>query len=207
MGTNEALEPTKSRRMPLEFNRHQRGSSPRPGGGEEITRMEKAKGELMPEKKLKDFLSRGKVKHISIYHSPTYTAQEIAALTHIPGKELAKTVIVKLDGKMAMAVLPASYQVDFDLLKQASGAGNVELASEEEFQDCFPGCEVGAMPPFGNLYGMEVYAAKSLAEDETIAFNAGTHFELIRMAYKDFERLVQPRVVKFSRGLTSRPRF
>jgi len=157
----------------------------------------------MPEKKLKDFLSREGVKYVSIYHSPAYTAQEIAALTHIPGKELAKTVMVKLDGKMAMAVLPASYRVDLDLLKKASGARSVELASEEEFRDRFPGCEVGAMPPFGNLYGMEVYAAQSLAKDKTIAFNAGTHFELIRMAYQDFERLVQPKVVKFSKKITS----
>ena len=136
----------------------------------------------MPGKKLKNFLSREKVKYIRIYHSPLYGAQEIAALTHIPGKELGKTVMVKLDGKMAMAVLPASYQVDFDLLKQASGAWSVELASEEEFQNWFPECEVGAMPPFGNLYGMEGYAAQSLVEDETIAFNAETHFELIRKA-------------------------
>ncbi len=157
----------------------------------------------MPEKKLKDFLSREKVKYISIYHSPAYTAQEIAALAHIPGKELAKTVMVKLDGKMAMAVLPASYRVDLDLLKQASGARKAELASEEEFQNCFPDCEVGAMPPFGNLYGVKVYAAQSLAEDETIAFNAGTHSELIRMAYKDFERLAQPEVVKFSKKISS----
>ncbi len=157
----------------------------------------------MPEKKLKDFLSRERVKHMSIYHFPTYTAQEIAALTHIPGKELAKTVIIKLDGKKAMAVLPASYRVDLDQLKKGLGARSVELSSEEEFQDCFPDCEVGAMPPFGNLYGMEVYAAQSLAKDKTIAFNAGTHFELIRMAYKDFERLVQPRVVKFSKKIAS----
>jgi Ala-tRNA(Pro) deacylase len=204
METNETLEPSKIQEDgPRIHQASKRHPSPRPGEGGEIVRMEKVRGELMPEKKLKDFLSREKVKHISIYHSPTYTAQEIAALTHIPGKELAKIVIIKLDGKMAMAVLPASYRVDLHLLKEASGARNAELASEEDFQDCFPGCEVGAMPPFGNLYGMEVYAAKSLAEDETITFNAGTHFELIRMAYRDFERLVQPRVVKFSKKITS----
>lgn len=157
----------------------------------------------MPAERLKEFLKKEKIKFVNLYHSPLYTAQEIAALTHIPGKELAKTVIVKLDGKMTMAVLPASYRVDLDLLKEGSGAGRAQLASEEEFKNCFPDCEVGAMPPFGNLYGMEVYAARSLAEDEIIAFNAGTHFELIRMAYKDFERLVQPRVAKFSQKITS----
>jgi Ala-tRNA(Pro) deacylase len=106
--------------------------------------------------------------------------------------------MVKLDGKMAMAVLPASYKVDFDLLKSASGASKVELASEAEFKDAFPECEVGAMPPFGNLYGMEVFVAESLAEDEEIAFNAGTHTELIKLKYEDFENLVKPRKLKFS---------
>jgi Ala-tRNA(Pro) deacylase len=152
----------------------------------------------MPVKKLKDFLDNQKIKYVSITHSPTYTAQEIAASAHIPGKEVAKTVIVKIDGTMAMAVLPASCKVDFDLLKKASGAHKVELASEKEFKDLFPECEVGAMPPFGNLYGMEVFVADTLAEDEEIAFNAGSHTELIRLAYKDFERLVKPKVVTFS---------
>lgn len=98
-----------------------------------------------------------------------------------------------------MAVLPASYKVDFDLLKEASGANKVELSSESEFENLFPGCEIGAMPPFGNLFNMEVYVAKTLAEDEEIGFNAGFHSELIKLPYKDFERLVKPKVVKFSR--------
>jgi len=152
----------------------------------------------MPVKKLKDFLDNQKIKYVTITHSPTYTAQEIAASAHIPGKELAKTVIVKLDDKMAMAVLPASSKVVFDLLKKAAGANKAELASEKEFKDLFPECEVGAMPPFGNLYGMEVFVADSLAEDEEIAFNAGSHTELIRLAYKDFERVVKPKVAIFS---------
>ena len=111
---------------------------------------------------------------------------------------MAKTVIIKIDGKMAMAVLPASYRVDFDLLKKVTGAIKIELVSEQEFRDRFPGCEIGAMPPFGNLYDMEVFVAESLAEDEEIAFNAGSHTELIRMEYRDFERLVQPKVIKIS---------
>ena len=152
----------------------------------------------MPAKRLKEFLDSHNVKYVTLSHSPAYTAQEIAALMHIPGKELVKTVMVKIDGKVAMAVLPASYRVDFDLLKQAAGAKRVDLAGEQEFTDMFPECEVGAMPPFGNLYGMEVYAAEVLAEDEEIAFNAGSHNELIRLPYKDFERLVQPKVVKFT---------
>ena len=152
----------------------------------------------MPVKKLKDFLDSNNIKYVTLSHSPAYTAQQIAASAHIPGKELAKTVMVKIDGKMAMAVLPASYKVNFNLLKKTAGAKKVELASEDEFKDMFPECEVGAMPPFGNLYGMEVFVAKSLAEDEEIAFNAGSHTELIRLAYNDFEKLVKPKVVKFS---------
>jgi Ala-tRNA(Pro) deacylase len=150
----------------------------------------------MPVKRLKEFLDSHNVKYTTISHSEAYTAQEVAASAHIPGKELAKTVIVKIDGQMAMAVLPAAHRVDFDLLKRTAEAKRVELASEQEFKDLFPECEVGAMPPFGNLYGMAVYAADALAEDEAIAFNAGTHRELIRLPYRDFERLVQPKVMK-----------
>jgi len=152
----------------------------------------------MPVKRLKEFLDSNNVKYVTMSHSPAYTAQEIAALAHIPGKELAKTVIVKVDGQMAMAVLPASYKVDFKLLKKAAKAKKVELASEKEFKDQFPECEVGAMPPFGNLYEMKVYVAESLAEDESIAFNSGSHTELIRMAYRDFESLAKPTVLKYS---------
>ena len=152
----------------------------------------------MPLKKIKDFLNSKNIKYVTISHSTAYTANEIAASAHIPGKELAKTVMVKIDGKMTMSVLPASYKVDFDLLQEASGASKVELSSEQEFKDMFPGCEIGAMPPFGNLYGMEVLVDKSLCEDEEIAFNAGSHTELIRLSYKDFEGLVKPKVVKFS---------
>jgi Ala-tRNA(Pro) deacylase len=152
----------------------------------------------MPVKKLKEFLDSNNIKYVTIKHSTAFTAQEIAATAHISGKELAKTVMVKIDGKMAMAVLPATYKVDFKLVKKAAGAEKVELACEEEFKDMFPGCTVGAMPPFGNLYEMEVFVAKSLAEDEEIAFNAGSHTELIRLAYKDFEKLVKPRVVELS---------
>ena len=152
----------------------------------------------MPLQKLVDFLDSSGVKYLKVSHSPAYTAQEIAASAHIPGKELAKTVMVKVDGEMAMAVLPASYRVDFKQMKKVSGAKKVDLANEDEFKEHVPECEVGAMPPFGNLYEMDVYVAESLAEDEEIAFNAGTHTELIKLAYADFEKLVQPKVLKFS---------
>jgi Ala-tRNA(Pro) deacylase len=152
----------------------------------------------MPVKKLKEFLDNERIKYVSIIHSKAYTAQEVAASTHITGKELAKTVIVKLDGEMAMAVLPANRKIVLQDLREVTGSDQVKFASEEEFKQAFPDCETGAMPPFGNLYGMEVYAAASLGENAAIAFNAGSHTEVIKLAYKDFERLVQPKVVSFT---------
>ena len=152
----------------------------------------------MPTQKLKEFLDSRKIKYVTITHSLAYTAQEIAASAHIAGKELAKTVMVKIDGKMAMAVLPASYKVSFDLLQGAAGASKVELANEQEIRDMFPELEVGAMPPFGNLYDMEVFVDENLSQDEEIAFNSGSHTELIKLAYSDFERLVKPKAAKFS---------
>jgi len=152
----------------------------------------------MPVKKLKDFLDSNVIKYVSIRHSLAYTAQEVALSAHVQGKELAKTVIVKLDGKLAMAVLPSTRKVDIELLKKASGAGEALLTGEEEFKDSFPECDIGAMPPFGNLYGMAVYVDDSLSEDKEIAFNAGSHTELIRLAYADFIKLAKPRIGKFS---------
>lgn len=152
----------------------------------------------MPVQTLKKYLDSHGIKYVTISHSRAFTAQEIAATAHVPGRELAKTVIIKLDGKMAMVVLPASYKVDFDLLKEATGAKKVELATEREFKDSFPGCDVGAMPPFGNLYDMDVYAAEVLSEDVEIAFNACSHTELIKMSYADFEAHVSPKIVRIS---------
>ena len=152
----------------------------------------------MPLGKLKEFLDSHNVQYVIISHSPAYTAAGIAALTHIPGKELAKTVIVKIDGKLAMAVVSAAQHVDLGLLKTATSAKTVDLATEDEFKESFPDCELGAMPPFGNLYGMPVFADESLARDQEIAFNAGSHRELVRVAWSDFEKLVQPRVMQLS---------
>ena len=146
----------------------------------------------MSESRIKDYLDEERIKYVTIAHSPAFTAQEIAAMAHIPGKELAKTVIVKIDGVMAMVVTPASEQVELDHLREALGANDVDLASEDEFKDSFPDCETGAMPPFGNLYGMNVFVSQALREDEQIAFNAGSHSELVRLSYTEFERLVHP---------------
>jgi Ala-tRNA(Pro) deacylase len=152
----------------------------------------------MPVKKLKDFLNNQQVKYVTISHSPAYTAQEVAASAHVSGKDVAKTVIVKLDGKTAMAVLPANRKIVLQDLRDVTGADRVRFATEDEFQSLFPECETGAMPPFGNLYGMDVYVAPDLAEEDEIAFNAGSHTELIKMAYRDFERLVKPKVMSFT---------
>lgn len=152
----------------------------------------------MPLSKVRAFLDAHGTKYVVISHSKAYTAQGIAAIAHISGRELAKSVIVKLDGDLAMTVLPASYQVDLEALRYATGVQEAELASESEFKRHFPDCETGAMPPFGNLYGIPVYVDETLAEDREIAFNAGSHFELIKMAYDDFVRLVKPEVMEFS---------
>ncbi len=152
----------------------------------------------MPASKISEYLESQDIEYTTIKHPAVYTAQEIAASTHIPGKQLAKIVIVKIDGKMAMAVLPAPSRVDFKRLKRATQAGKVNLASEQEFKDLFPDCDVGAMPPFGHLYGIEVFVDESMAEQIAIGFCGGSHTELIRMSYKDFEALAKPRVVKFA---------
>jgi Ala-tRNA(Pro) deacylase len=149
----------------------------------------------MPVRKLKEFLDGEQVKYVSIVHSPAYTAQDVAASAHVPGRVLAKTVIVKLDGEMAMVVLPANRKVVIQDLRDVTGSDQVRFATEEEFRERFPDCETGAMPPFGNLYGMTVYLAQSLALNDEIAFNACSHTEIIRMSMRDFERLVQPQVL------------
>ena len=152
----------------------------------------------MPVKRLKEYLEDNQVKYESVSHSRAFTAQGVAESAHVSGKELAKCVVVRIDGRLAMAVVPAASRVDFDLLKLAAGARVVELADEKEFQDKFPECEVGAMPPFGNLYGMETYASVKLTEHPEIAFNAGSHTELIKLSFADFERLAKPKLAKIS---------
>jgi Ala-tRNA(Pro) deacylase len=149
----------------------------------------------MVVRKLKEFLDSHKIKYVVISHSPAYTAMEVAQSAHIPGKELAKVVMVMLDGRMCMAVMPATRKVDLERLREAAEASEARLATEEEFKKLFAECETGAMPPFGNLYGTPVYASQQLAEDEEIAFNAGSHTEVIKLRYADYAKLVQPKVV------------
>ena len=149
----------------------------------------------MPAVKLKQYLDEHKIKYLVIHHSPAYTAQEVAEAAHISGKEMAKAVIVKIDGNLAMVVVPATTPVKFHALQNELGVEKLELASESEFMSHFPGCEVGAIPPFGHLYDFNIYVDKQLASEAQIAFNAGNYSEVIQMAYTDYFRLVQPQVV------------
>ncbi len=146
----------------------------------------------MPVKVLKDFLDSNQIKYVSMTHSPAFTSQEIAAAAHVSGRQLAKTVVIKVKGEFALVVVPANDQVNFSKLKEATGT-LAELASESEFKDKFAGCEVGAMPPFGNLYHMPVYVSAELGKQDNILFNAGSHSELMQVAYRDFEKLVKPK--------------
>lgn len=151
----------------------------------------------MQAAKIKAYLDQHGVKYVSIQHSPAYTAPEIAASAHVSGRDFAKTVIVRIMDELAMVVLPASRRLLLGDLREMLETDHVRLASEAEFRDAFPDCELGAMPPFGNLYGMKVYVSSYLAEEPEIAFNAGTHTEVIKMNYEDYEELVKPTVLDF----------
>lgn len=151
----------------------------------------------MPASKLKEFLDSRSVKYVSIMHSPAFTAPEVAQSAHVAGRDFAKTIVVCTDAGMAMVVLPANRRIVMADLREMLQVPHVRLASEQEFRDLFPDCELGAMPPFGNLYGLPVYVAESLAEEAEIAFNAGTHTEVIKMRYEDFEALAKPVVLDF----------
>jgi Ala-tRNA(Pro) deacylase len=148
--------------------------------------------------RLRNFLESQKVRYVHETHRTAYTAQELAQEEHVPGKMVAKTVVVKLDDAFALAVMPATARADFARLKSALGAREVRLATELEFTGLFPDCEVGAMPPFGNLYGVPVYVDAALTQDEEIIFNAGTHQDTIRMRYADFEHLARPKTFAFA---------
>ena len=151
----------------------------------------------MPATKLKAFLDNHGVRYVNIRHSVAFTASEVAESVHVKGRDFAKTVIVKIGHMMAMVVLPASRRIVLHDLREMLGSNELRLATEAEFKGAFPDCEVGAMPPFGNLYGMPVYVAASLTEETEISFNAGTHSEVIQMAYDDFAELVKPMVLDF----------
>jgi Ala-tRNA(Pro) deacylase len=149
----------------------------------------------MIAKTLKKLLDEKKIKYLSIQHSPAFTALEVSEATHISGKMIAKSVIAKVSGKLVMAVLPAHKKLDLENLMETMGGAEVELAQENEFGQRFADCEMGAMPPFGNLYDMAVFVDTHLTHDPDIYFNAGSHSELIRMSYSDYKKLAQPKEV------------
>jgi len=142
--------------------------------------------------RLEEYLDAEHVPYDVHPHRAAYGAQQVAESEHIPGKLVAKVVIVLADGKQVMMVLPASARLDIDKAQAALRAADVRLAEEREFAATFPDCEVGAMPPFGNLYGLPVYADGRLAEDESIVFPVGAYTEAMRVAYADFARTVKP---------------
>jgi Ala-tRNA(Pro) deacylase len=152
------------------------------------------------KQKLEEYLRENAVPYQTQHHPRAITAQEVAATEHVPGRMFAKTVMVTADGgeKAIMLVLPAPYHVDPKKAAEALGAGAVRLAEEERFAETFFDCEVGAMPPFGNLYGVPVYVDRALSEDETIVFRAGTHTDTMSVLYADFERLVEPTLAGFA---------
>ena len=152
----------------------------------------------MPCAKLLEYLTENKVDFDLTDHPSAFAAQDVAFKAGVPGRLFAKTVLVKLDGKMAMAVLPADSKVDFHLLRETAGAETITLAVENEFEEKFPDCELGAMPPFGHLYGMEVFVAGSLIRADSISFNAGNHSEILTMPFWEFERLVEPKIGYFT---------
>jgi len=145
--------------------------------------------------KLREYLDKQKVPYEVLSHRQAFTAQEVAQAQHVPGRELAKVVMVRSGGAFVMLVVPAPYRVDLERAKSAVGKTDLVLATEDEFRGLFPQCEAGAMPPFGNLYGLPVYVDQTLTRDEEIVFNAGTHTQTVKMKYADFARLVQPKVV------------
>ena len=150
------------------------------------------------KERLEGYLRDNRVS-FEIHHHPTaFTAQEVAASEHTPGRMVVKVVMILADGELVMLAMPAPYQADLDRVSEVLGASEVRLAHEEEFAPAFPDCEVGAMPPFGNLFDLPVYVDEALAEDETIVFQAGTHTDTVRLKYADFERLVEPGVAGFA---------
>lgn len=147
--------------------------------------------------RLRDVLDKGGVKYTVVPHAPAFTAQEIAQSLHTPGREIAKVVVIKVGAALGLAVLPAQSRVDLERLSAAL-KDEVTLASEGEFAAAFPDCELGAMPPFGALYGLRTWVDESLTRDKEIAFNAGTHSEAIRMSFEDYRRLAAPVLLWFA---------
>jgi len=146
-----------------------------------------------------EFLDKSGVKYEVTEHKPAFTAQQMAAEAHEPGKYVAKPVLVKADGKYVMCVLPACYVIDLKALKSQLKAKSVELAKEKDIGKIFADCELGAQPPFGNLYDLPTIMDKSLEKDDHILFQGGTHQKAVRISMDDYQKLVAPDVLEFAR--------
>jgi len=146
--------------------------------------------------RIRECLEEHKVPYTHCTHRLAYTAQEVAAAQHVPGHQMAKTIVLKADSQYILLILSAVMKVNLKVLRDELPFKHLELATEKEFASLFPDCELGAMAPFGNLYGLAVYVDKSLTDDDEIVFNAGTHVDTIRIKYADFARLVRPAVIQ-----------
>jgi Ala-tRNA(Pro) deacylase len=153
---------------------------------------------MAARQRLERYLREEGVPFETMIHSVAYTAQEVAAAQHTPGKQLAKVVLVDADGRLVMLVLPASFRIDFPKLKSVLKAKKARLATEEQFAGSFTDCEVGAMPPFGNLYNLPVYVDEAVTAVPEIVFKAGTHTTSIKMRYADYQRLASPSIADFA---------
>lgn len=149
--------------------------------------------------KLKKYLDLNKVKYKTLKHKVAYTAQEIAAASGVPGKQVVKSVLVKADKQFVLVVLPAIHLIDIKKLKTILKCKSLKIASEKDIEKAIPDYEVGAMPPFGNLFGLNTLVDKTLKEDVEIVFNAGSHTDMVKMKYSDFEKLAKPKVAIFGK--------
>ena len=149
-------------------------------------------------RRVREYLDSKHVPHEWLPHAQAYTAQQVAHSIHVSGKHLAKTVVLSADGRLVMAVIPAAFRLNFQELRAQLEVKHLEMLSEEELEKLFPDCELGAVPPLGNLYGMEVWVDRALSESEDIVFCTGTHVDCVRMRYIDFSGLVEPQVGRFS---------
>ena len=155
-------------------------------------------------RRLKELFDEAKIPYEVYNHPLAYTAQEIAQRQHFSGDQMAKVVMLEVDGKLVMGVITGSQKVHLATVRENLGAHEVRLATEDEFTSRFPDCEIGAMPPFGNLFGLPVYVDPAVAKDESIYFNAGNHVQTVRIRYKDFDRLAAPQVVRLTEGKKKR---
>lgn len=152
---------------------------------------------------VRDYLDSHNVQYECVPHAQAYAAQEVAQTLHVSGKRFAKPIVIEADGRFLMAVLPATHRVDLHGLKEKLGVKKLDLVPEGELAKFCPDCELGALPPFGNLYGMEMWVDKSLAESEEIMFNAGSHTVAVRMKYADFARLAAPHLARFAQRVAA----